>query len=215
MDTAQGIHSQNMFTYCANNPVINIDENGRFFGIIALCAVVIGIALVAGGCNSNLGPSAPPNSPTNYRQDNSQRQNCYSYAFDLPQAANPGDYSITKEDPSNMSNKPAYTTKEITTFIQRDMKSLNKSVRVASSPSDKKSNEYIVAMKTSTILLNGHADYHFAVQLSDGTWADKPGLTPSRWNKINGNAVTWDLGEGESSVKNYYNTETVFFAVVK
>ena len=55
------------------------------------------------------------------------------------------------------------------------------------------------------------ADYHFARQLSDGTGADKPGQTPSRWNKIDGMAATWDLG----NQKGYYNTKTVYFCCEK
>jgi len=53
------------------------------------------------------------------------------------------------------------------------------------------------------------ADYHFARQLSDGTWADKPGLEPARWNV---------LGDPESSWyylnwADYYDTEPKYFAV--
>ena len=93
------------------------------------------------------------------------------------------------------------------------MKALNKSVRVVDSPLDKKKNEYIVAMKTSNIIIpsSGFADYYFAVQLSDGSWADKPGMTPSRWNQIDGTAKAWDLG----NIKNYYNTDSVYFAEEK
>lgn len=54
-----------------------------------------------------------------------------------------------------------------------------------------------------------NADYHFAVLLSDGTWADKTGGLPSRWNVIDGTSATWDLGE----TKDYYNTESVYLAV--
>lgn len=74
-------------------------------------------------------------------------------------------------------------------------------------------------MKTSTmpIPIDGYssADYHFAVLLSDGTWADKSGQTPSRWNAIDGTASTWDIGivGSDSYIEGYYNTESVYFAV--
>lgn len=78
-------------------------------------------------------------------------------------------------------------------------------------------NEYIVAMKTSTILLSpyGLAYYHFVMQLSDGSWAVKCGKTPSRWNVLDGTAVAWDLGVPQDIlyIKDYYNTESVYFAV--
>ena len=66
-------------------------------------------------------------------------------------------------------------------------------------------------MRISTEAVPGYeyADYHFAVLLSNGTWADKTGRMPSKWNMIDGTAETWDLGE----IKGYYNTESVYFAV--
>lgn len=129
----------------------------------------------------------------------------------MPYAANPGDYSISGNSDYMFKNKNIYTPEEITRFIQRDMNALNKSVRIVNSPNDKLDNEYIVAMKTSTFVIPaiGVADYHFAVQLNDGSWADKPGKKPSRWNAMDGTAVAWDL----DNIKNYYNTETVYFAV--
>ena len=110
-------------------------------------------------------------------------------------------------------SKKIYSTNEIANYVQRDMTALNKKVRIVKSPAEKLHDEFIVAMKSSTNVLwqTGAADYHFALQLSDGTWADKPGSTASRWNKIDGTAITWDLG----NIKDYYNTETVYFAVVK
>ena len=46
--TGQGLIATNMFAYCGNNPVMYVDENGRFFGIIALCAVAVGIVAKIG-----------------------------------------------------------------------------------------------------------------------------------------------------------------------
>lgn len=68
-------------------------------------------------------------------------------------------------------------------------------------------------MRTSDIIIPsiGVANYHFAVQLSDGTWTDKHGQTPSRWNTLDGTAIAWDCG----NIKNYYSTESVYFAVRK
>ena len=205
VSTGQGIFGNNMFTYCGNNPVNRKDPTGQFW-ITALILTAVSICtLVLSGC------SAQPSTPSNYVQENSTNQNCYSYAFDLPHSANPGDYSLSDNSDYMFKDKNIYTPAEITEFIERDMHALNKSVRVVDSPEDKLDNEYIVAMKTSTIVIPsiGVADYHFAVQLSDGSWADKPGQTPSRWNALDGTAIEWDLG----NIKNYYNTQTVYFAV--
>ena len=204
VSTGQGVLGYNMFAYCGNNPVIRSDSSGEFWFLAAVA--VAAAAAIFSGCSER------PAKPSNYVQENSTNQNCYSYAFGLPYSANPGDYSITNSNSDYMyKTKSVYTPAEITTFIERDMDALNKPVRVVDSLKDKLDNEYIVAMKTSTIVIPsiGVADYHFAVQLSDGSWADKPGQMPSRWNALDGTAIAWDL----SNVKNYYNTETVFFAV--
>ena len=68
-------------------------------------------------------------------------------------------------------------------------------------------------MKTSSIILPGEAcnDFHFAVLLSNGMWADKQGDHPSRWGVIDGYAATWDSYPGDGA----YNSETRFFAVRK
>ena len=147
--------------------------------------------------------------PSDYVENNSRDHNCYSYAFDLPFAVDPGELS-NRSDYMYL-HKSKYTPEEITKYVIRDMDALGKAVRVVDGPEDKNDNEYIVAMKTSdrVLLLQGIADYHFAVLLSDGTWADKPGRKKSRWNKIDGMADTWDCGFRLG----YYNTDTVFFAV--
>ena len=212
VQTGQSVLDKNMFSYCGNNSINRIDTNGQFWGAVVAVGLLVGVlALTLSGCSAK--KSAKPSPPSNYVNSRSTNQNCYSYAFNLPSAANPGDYSAKNKSKRMYYNKKAYTPKEITDFIMRDMKSLNKPVRIVDSPLDKNENEYIVAMKTSSIVLEdiGVADYHFAVQLSDGTWADKPGQTPSRWNVLDGTALTWDLGY----IENYYNTESVYFAVEK
>ena len=206
VSTGQDIVGNNMFAYCGNNPISRADPSGQFWMTgLFVTAVVTVCSLVLSSC------TAQPTAPSNYIQENSTNQNCYSYAFKLSHAANPGDYSKNSNSDYMFKNKKIHTTAEITNFIKRDMRALNKSVRVVDSPKDKSNNEYIVAMKTSTTVIPsiGVADYHFAIQLSDGSWADKPGQTPSRWNAIDGTSVAWDLG----NIKNYYNTETVYFAV--
>lgn len=51
-------------------------------------------------------------------------------------------------------------------------------------------------------------DYHFAVQLSNGKWADKVGFTESRYNRIDGTAIKWEINEYQ-----IYDSDTVYFAV--
>ena len=207
ISTGTGLLGHNMFAYCNNSPVMNVDPTGDFPLLILSVILISALPLMLSSCSAD-NTSSPP---SNYVEEKSRSQNCYSYAFGLPISANPGDFSVSKQDSSVLSDKSINTPDEITSFVMRDMQQLGMDVRVVSNPSDKGEDEYIVAMKTSTMLVPGYsfADYHFARQLSDGTWADKPGQTPSRWNKIDGMAATWDLG----NQKGYYNTKTVYFAV--
>ncbi len=206
--TGQSVQSCNMFAYCENNPVNRCDPSGQFWlPVIAAIALVAVCTVVASGC------SAPQTSPlADYVQDNSATNNCYSYAFGLPEACEPGEYSAVDTDLDYMyKDKNIYTPEEITEFVQRDMQAYGKEVTVLKSLTDKKDGEYIVAMKTSTIVhpALGRADYHFAVLLSDGTWADKQGHNASTWNQIDGYAVAWNMID----YPGYYDTKTVYFAV--
>lgn len=184
-----------------------VDLNGRFPWIVI--PLIIGITVGLTGC----GKEEEKTPPEDYRQEDSTDHNCYSYAFQLPVGANPGQYSFYIGDGEGFVNEidRLYTPKEVTNYILSDMKVLGKNVRVIESPEEAEENEYVVAMKTSTYYIPGtqHADYHFAVLLSDGTWADKVSGNPSRWNMIDGMAANWDAPVYEK----YYNTESVYFAV--
>ena len=200
------LNSYNLYAYCSNNPVMYVDPNGEsaiLAGII-LTVVIIAAAVLLSGCEKS---SPPPD----YKENNSPCHNCYSYAFDLSEGGDPGDFSKGNK---MYDEKPIYDVDEIVDFVKRDMEKLGKDVRIVDSPQERLEGEYIVALKTSSYIVPeiGVADYHFAVLLSDGTWADKTGQGPSRWNEIDGMAVSWDAiayGKGNG----YYNSETRYFAI--
>lgn len=60
---------------------------------------------------------------------------------------------------------------------------------------------YLIACKLSDDRMN----YHFAIQLSNGDWIDKPGTKESRYNKIDGYADIWEIDEY------IYDSETIYF----
>lgn len=200
-------YTLNRYNYCWNQPMEHVDLNGKFPWI--LIPLIIGVAVGLTGCSKE----EEKTPPSDYRQEDSTEINCYSYAFQLPIWVNPGDYYHVLGGGSDYmsSDRSIYTPEEITDFVLSDMEVLGKNVRVINSPEEAEANEYVVAMKTSTELVPGksYADYHFAVLLSDGTWADKTGEYPSRWNVIDGTWATWD----KRGAKDYYNTESVYFAV--
>lgn len=145
--------------------------------------------------------------PKDYVREESRDINCYGYAFDLDRFSAPGDYTPIQE--GYYQSGVQYTPEQLTEYVLGDMRVLGKTVRVIDSPSKRYPDEYVVAMKTSTISDRGIYDFHFARQLSDGKWADKPGETWSRYDYIDGTAATWDMYDGDK----YYNTKSVYFAV--
>lgn len=174
------------------------DSTGNF-GISAFLGIVVAVACVVGlgGCSK----------PSDYRNNENSDQNCYSYAFNLEGYENPGDYSANSSN-SKFSNNEAYSADEIAEWVMRDMEYLGKSVRIVSSPQDINSEETLVAMKVKNTDNGDLFDYHFAVQLKNGKWADKVGFLPSRYDKIDGYAIEWELNE-----YNTYDSGTIYFAV--
>lgn len=146
--------------------------------------------------------------PNDFRKIKSQTVNCYGYAFGFDRDMSPGDFSYSK---GNISQNTLYTLDDLKEYVQRDMKNLSISIRIIDDPSECNSDEFVVAMKISVKEEDGveKRDFHFAVQLSDGTWADKPGAGASRWNYLNGTDDVWGMNEDNS----FYNSESVFFAV--
>ena len=202
--TGQGFLGYNMFAYCGNAPAIAADNNGH---------KCVSIEINDGG---GLTPP-PPDYRTYEDQTVSQLNNCYSYAFELPYSQNPG-YSI--KGSSRRILKPifriAYSSKSpsksvvgMALLVMADMKNENKRCRLIKSPSDARMGEYVVAMKTSDYMDSRNlVDFHFAVLLSDETWADKMGDDSVRRNAISGYDNSWPLNGINS-----YCSPTVFFAV--
>ena len=208
--TGQGIIGYNMFAYCGNSPLSRVDSEGTFWGALIISAVVISALL--SGCSGT-----KENAPEGYIQNNRRTQNCYSYAFGLRGATNPGVMSAPSNNPFDCIGgcivQEPYSVDEVAEYVLRDMKFLGIPARLIDDPSQKNESEYIVAMKTSSIILPDCPcnDFHFAVLLSNGMWADKQGDDPSRWGKIDGYAITWDWYPGDK----FYDSETRYFAVGK
>ena len=206
--TGQGIIDHNMFAYCGNNPLNRVDSEGTFWGALVISAIVISALL--SGCS---------NAPEGYIKCNDISQNCYSYAFGLSEATNPGFISAPKNNQLGFDCiggkfvEEPYSVDEVAKYVLRDMDFLGIPARIIDNPSQKNESEYVVAMKTSCIIPRGYPcnDFHFAVLLSNGMWADKQGDHPSRWGVIDGYAITWDFNPGDK----FYDSETRYFAVGK
>ena len=60
----RGTVTQNLFSYCGNNPVNNMDSGGHFFGpIMAILVIAIAAVLLSGCSASNVAPPTPTPTP--------------------------------------------------------------------------------------------------------------------------------------------------------
>lgn len=72
-------------------------------------------------------------------------------------------------------------------------------------------NEYRVALRVTT---SGTYDYHYMIQLEDGSWAHKPGSLPSEYlGFINPSTYDWSYYYGSRIGWCYYNSDVIYFAV--
>lgn len=198
ISTGKELLDKNVFAYCNNCPTGQSDPTGQ--APIALIFILAAAAFALSGCAAN--NEMPPG---DFVFTDSDEQNCYGYAFEINDIDNPGDYALGRSRPS-IIEKEFRTLSGVASLVLRDMQVLGKNVRIIESPNEAKGGEYVVALKTTTSPF--FFDYHFARQLSDKTWADKPGASASRWNKIDGEAQIWD---GLFSPE--YDSDTVYFAV--
>ena len=147
--------------------------------------------------------------------------NCYGYILmNLGIEPSDGNYDV---QPGQLSEKndgdhahaetptgPIKTdTTSITNYIIRDIEESGLNVRVVDSYTDSRAGEKIVALKNSEVFLVG-LDYHCAVQLSDGSWADKRGVkNDSQQGEIIDPDGSW-IGKWYQPT---YDSNTIYFAV--
>ena len=78
----------NWYAYCENNPVAYIDPSGKEpISLIIFSLAIFGFVFLA-GCSAESSP------PEDYVLDDSDFNNCYSYAFGLPLDNIPGDIAL-------------------------------------------------------------------------------------------------------------------------
>ena len=208
-----------MFAYCGNNPTNSTDITGgrpRYIQDEYYATEVNPDRIVGNGQGKN---SAPDDYRTYNSEEKSKDNNCYSYAFNLPCTLNPGYLAVLFGRYKHLQEAKVYavyrkryfSVGEIAQLVMDDMRAINHSCRRISSPQEADNGELVVALKTGTYIFTYQmTDYHFAVLLSDGTWADKPGNTSVRRGYISGYDDAWPLF---GICDEYYCSPTVFFAI--
>lgn len=138
-------------------------------------------------------------------RSNGYNTNCFGYALELQEWVTLGYQGENVEDTYSMMSEYITDT-------------LNKSCRRIASPySIIENNEYRVALRVGVDYYPGgsSADYHLMVQTNTGGWAHKRGsLAPEYLGIVNPKLITWWL-VGNDPGHDFYNSDTIFFAVTR
>ena len=200
-----------MFTYCRNNPVNLYDPSGTSaVALIAIALVMIAAAL--SGCGSQ------PRENGFIPFGRNSSVHCYDYMLNYI------GYHISGElhDPGYITSHGKrgvevedYPDSFLTTFVasrfSRDLSTLKLSYTTTTNfdeiPADR-TDVVVIAVFQYTNPKAG-CDYHFAVLLSDGKWADKPGSQKARCGELTYDGTCWNDG---SDITND-GADTIFFIV--
>ena len=207
--------SNNMFTYCGNNPVNRKDPTGKFWiTALMVTAVVVVCTVILSGCSeqptSDVGAAQPyvdiPGS------DDPTSPNCYAYAIGSPVNEQPG--GTSGRIPTNWND-----VDDVGKSVEADLKAKGYTVRKVSGPDAKVyDNEFKIALRVGTqpyaydpYTGNLYYDYHFMRQTNTGQWAEKHGY--------GGESVLWDVGMTPETIPwtlggvPYYDSEIIYYAV--
>ena len=202
-----------MFAYCENNPVMRDDPTGHFWGLLLGVALVVGIVASLSGCSSK-STSKPP---SDYIDCKNERQNCYQYALSYA-GMNTPDCFVDPGYRQSYSggNGNISSVNDLKKGVETDLRSANLKYstyynydQVGNVPEGCT----LIAgytIPSSNWFYGDYTDYHFAVRLSDGSWADKPGSNPSRYNQVLFDGNSW-IGTDKNSCGKACNT--VFFVI--
>ena len=216
--TGQGFIGTNMFAYCNNNPVMYVDPAGKsIIGIIIAVVAGIGLAVGLSGCgDTNPYLDAPSDFvyyPKEARRDGYQTMpNCYGYVWGTCNFLDPGTMALSCGilfTPRMEGKDRRYNRDTMIAAVLADGEAYGRTVRPLTSPTDIREDEQLVVCK----IYDEGTNYHFAMQLSDGSWADKFGSGASRWNEIDGLADTWTIEDDAQTW--VFDSASIYFAFGK
>ena len=210
--TGQGVLGANMFAYCLNNPINLSDPSGTSAAALITVAL-LAIAAALSGCARQ----SAENGFIAFGKDKNVR--CYNYAlnyigyYDGGTAHDPG-YITSHSFGSEITRYPDnFSTNFVASNVASDLSVLGYKYTATADfsqiPTDR-ADIVVIAVFQYTHPEEGR-DYHFAVLLSDGEWADKPGADPARHGNLKYNGECWNDG---SNIIND-GKDTIFFVVNK
>lgn len=195
--TGQGVTGTNMFAYCKNNPVNKYDPNGNSPLGVVIALVTAAVAAIISGCNK-----ASEGMPGGFREAKGDNYRCYAYSlsylgftFGDNEACDPG----TIYNRSNGISRPptwangSFTLETVIKNYSADLDALKVKYKIYESYEEIPAltdNSLVIAVFKTTYKGNTD-DYHFAVQLSNGMWADKPGAQDARYGKLTYSDGVW------------------------
>ena len=208
-----GVLSANMFAYCENNPVTRSDSTGCAFGTLLGVALIAGLVALLSGCSSKSSSALP----SDYIDCTNSRQNCYQYALsyigiNTPDCfVDPGyrqSYSGGSNSISSLANLKAGVETDLQAFNVKYTSYYDYS-QIDTLP-DGCTLVAGYTFSASDLFWGDYTDYHFAVRLSDGSWADKPGANSSRYNQLFFDGDVWTGVDGKSLGT---ASNTIFFVI--
>ena len=209
LSTGQGVIGHNTYAYCLNNPVNMGDSSGKFPEWIIVVIVTIIAAVLSTGC------SCEETKNTDYPEDfipcSDRKVKCYGYAMKYV-CAQAGiestyydDYTIPAKYDFFTREPIDYNVSEVAKNLSRAIKSLvpNAEVSIVNDITGVSSDDLVIATRVTGAALFAIDDYHFAIRLKDGTWADKQGSKAATIGHI----ISGDEGWGN------YHSETKYIVV--
>lgn len=210
-----------MFAYCNNNSTNMEDYTGLCHGYAnnpnlnsSYSGVRYGYNCGSYGVHARR-PKSYFGAASSYSHSDSTDYNCYAYALGENQWKYVGGSPDAVKD---------FDVNNVAGMVLLDAQKDGRAMRVINSHNSLiGSNEYRIALRT------GVADYHFMVQHSNGSWSHKPGFCSTRLiDGTNPSVISWDMPEVDSYllyssgiiketgyIHNYYDSETIYFAVSK
>ena len=202
LSTGQGVLGHNTYAYCLNNPGNYSDPSG-------MCSFFLGIkykdcGLPTCSTSRNYGASA------DFIPCSDENTLCYGYVLgyvymrigkEMPQSQK--HYKIL---PRYMFGQPEkYDLDAVTEKMVKSIKDIAEkaSVTISDDLSIANATDLVIAARVTKTILIGVDDYHFAVRLQDGTWADKRGTKTAFIGRITSDGKGWGR----------YNSKTNFIII--